>query len=100
MPSSIIKPKRDEDFYVRYSTVVDSPCEFGTRDQMIAQGIDAERLDRADQHSSRPGDLSCTSGTTPASPTSNSVTASSPQRSASTHADATPIEDRNGGVMS
>lgn len=49
MPSAIIKPKPDEDFYVRYSTVVDSPCESGTREALIAYGIDPARLDRADE---------------------------------------------------
>lgn len=48
MPSHIVKPIRDEDFYLRYSTVVDSPCEFGTRAEMLAEGVDADRLDRAD----------------------------------------------------
>lgn len=49
MPSHIIKPKRDEDFYLRYSTIVNSPCESGTRAEMIAFGHDRERLDRADE---------------------------------------------------
>lgn len=50
MPSAIMKPKRDEDFYVRYSTIVDSPCENGTRAQMIAvYRVAPERLDRADE---------------------------------------------------
>jgi hypothetical protein len=49
MPTAIIKPKRDEDFYVRYSTIVDSPCESGTREAMVAFGIDPERCDRADE---------------------------------------------------
>jgi hypothetical protein len=49
MPSYIIKPKRNEDFYLRYSTIVDSPCESGTREDLIAFGIDPARLDRADE---------------------------------------------------
>lgn len=49
MPSYILKPKPDEDFYLRYSTVVDSPCESGTRAEMLAWGHDPARLDRADE---------------------------------------------------
>lgn len=48
MPRYIIKPKADEDFYVAYSTVVDSPCESGSRAEM--SHIAAERLDRADEY--------------------------------------------------
>lgn len=50
MPSYIIKPKPDEDFYVRYSTVVDSPSgTFGTREEMLAADVPMDRLQRADQ---------------------------------------------------
>lgn len=52
MPRYIIKPKRDEDFYVAYSTVVDSPCESGTRSDFLSDGTDPARLDRADDNGS------------------------------------------------
>jgi hypothetical protein len=50
MPSYIVKPKAGEDFYLRYSTIVDSPCESGTRADFMADGCDPDRLDRADEH--------------------------------------------------
>ena len=50
MPSYIVKPKPDEDFYLRYSTIAVSPCEFGSRAEFTKEGCDPARLDRADEH--------------------------------------------------
>lgn len=56
MPSYIVKPKPDEDFYIYWSTVVDGPVGWGSRkdlkrdisgDSLIA-GND-QRFDRADE---------------------------------------------------
>lgn len=51
MGNTIIKPKADEDFYVVYSSVVDTPTSFGTRKQLLSSpwaNVDAVRLARAD----------------------------------------------------
>lgn len=52
MPTYIIKPRRDEDFYIRYSTIVDSPTAWGTKSELTAtlryDEAKAERFDRAD----------------------------------------------------
>lgn len=47
----IIKPVRDEDFYVVYSSVVDAPIQFGTRAQLEAsyKHAAADRFARADE---------------------------------------------------
>ena len=67
MPSIIIKPERDRDLYVIWSTVVEAPLTWGDRKQTLAWAIDdwrrrqpgqtpdlmsepAGRLDRADIH--------------------------------------------------
>lgn len=34
MPSFIVKPKRAEDFYVEWSTIVDSPTAYGSRSEL------------------------------------------------------------------
>lgn len=64
MPSFIVKPRRDEDFYVEYSTVVDAPIRWGGRahfqaahDRLIAQQVTddrytADRFLRADENGS------------------------------------------------
>ena len=52
MPRPIIKPIREDDFYVEHSTVVDSPIYWGSRAEMERRGIGAERLDHADLHGS------------------------------------------------
>lgn len=51
MPRYILKPKPDEDFYVTYSTIVDAPVLWGTRDEIWHEDPDAfrNRLDRADE---------------------------------------------------
>lgn len=59
MPSFIVKPNRDEDFYVLWSTVVDAPTAYGTRDELASLLRDeaaarfaqetAERFERADE---------------------------------------------------
>lgn len=47
----IIKPTRDEDFYVEWSTNVDNWTFAGDRDTMLTHdGVTAERLDRADKN--------------------------------------------------
>jgi len=55
MPSYILKPKPDEAFYVQWSTVVDSPTAWGTRQALSAalsewdaRRAAPERFDRAD----------------------------------------------------
>lgn len=50
MPSYIIKPKRDEDFYVTYSTVVDSPTAFGSREDYENDRTGEDRIARAEEH--------------------------------------------------
>ncbi|PRZ15162.1 hypothetical protein [Nesterenkonia sandarakina] len=54
MPGFIIKPKPDEDFYVRYSTVADSVTQFGSREELTkslhSDEADPARFDRADEH--------------------------------------------------
>lgn len=45
MPTYIIKPSRDEDFYVWWSTIVDAPVAWGPRDDSEP----AERWERADE---------------------------------------------------
>lgn len=54
MGHTIIKPKRDEDFYAVYSSVVDSFICWGTRAELEAEYETAtsERFERADAHGS------------------------------------------------
>jgi hypothetical protein len=53
MPTFVIKPKRDEDFYVYWSTVVDCPVACGTRAEMLTQeDVTEERMQRADANGS------------------------------------------------
>lgn len=51
MPRYIVKTNKDEDFYVVWSEIVDSPLYWGTRDQLVAQYdlADPERFERADK---------------------------------------------------
>ena len=49
MPRYILKCDRDTDLYVEWSTVVDNVTRVGTREQCIHDGIEAERLARADK---------------------------------------------------
>jgi hypothetical protein len=53
MPQYIVKPERDRDFYIYWSTVTDSPWQWGTRAVMEAEDDDGsfkpERFARADQ---------------------------------------------------
>lgn len=59
MPSYIIKPEPDQDFYVIWSTIVDGPTEWGTRaeveEHLLAEAArhqaaeTAQRFDRADE---------------------------------------------------
>lgn len=48
MPHYIVKPVKDEDFYVDWSTITDAPSMWGTREQMLRRRVAADRLDRAD----------------------------------------------------
>ncbi len=51
MPSFIVKPLREENYYVIWSTVVDAPTYWGTREELQATPwLEAtnERFDRAD----------------------------------------------------
>lgn len=57
MPRYIVKPKRDEDFYVEYSTIVDSIVGWGTREQFkndpaLGRNVDERerRLARTDKY--------------------------------------------------
>jgi hypothetical protein len=52
MGHTIIKPIRDEDFYVVYSSVVDAPIRCGTRAELEAtyEHAAADRFARADEH--------------------------------------------------
>ncbi|WP_068059263.1 hypothetical protein [Nocardia xishanensis] len=52
MGHTIIKPIRDEDFYVVYSSVVDAPIQCGTRAELEAtyEHAAADRFARADEH--------------------------------------------------
>lgn len=49
MPAYIIKPDRDEDFYVRWSTIVDCPTNWGPRATFMEP---PERFERADANGS------------------------------------------------
>lgn len=51
MGHTIIKPRRDEDFYVVYSSVVDAPIQWGTRAELESsyEHAAAERFSRADE---------------------------------------------------
>lgn len=52
MGSTLIKPKPDEDFYVLYSSVVDSPTNWGTAAELLGDPsarVDQDRLDRTDK---------------------------------------------------
>ena len=58
MPRFIIKPKRDVDFYVDWSEIVDAPCVWGDRAEMLREGTNPARLDRCDlKGSSCAGDI-------------------------------------------
>ncbi|MFD6400792.1 hypothetical protein [Nocardia sp. NPDC060249] len=54
MGHTIIKPTRDEDFYVVYSSVVDAPIRCGTRAELEStyEHAGADRFARADEHGS------------------------------------------------
>lgn len=52
MPSYVVKPDPDEDFYVYWSSVVDNWVLAGPRQVFIDDGIDPDRIDRADKHGS------------------------------------------------
>lgn len=52
MPTFIVKPKPDEDFYVAWSTVVDAPTAHGTRAELEAcpwLDTSSGRFGRADE---------------------------------------------------
>lgn len=55
MPSYIVKASPDEDFYVMWSTIVDAPIAWGSREDLTREARDprdvaAERFDRADHN--------------------------------------------------
>lgn len=56
MPSYVIKPDRDQDFYVMWSEIVDAPTGWGTRAEFKAtpwfkpDEVADERFERADQY--------------------------------------------------
>jgi hypothetical protein len=53
MGQTLIKPDRDEDFYVLWSSIVEAPLAWGTRAGIIAYGLgdDAEeRIARTDKN--------------------------------------------------
>lgn len=47
MPTFIVKPERERDFYVLWSTVVDNVVGVGDTRALLAAGEPAERLERA-----------------------------------------------------
>ena len=52
MPSYIVKPSPDEEFYFEWSTIVDCPTYWGTRQDLEQSGFvtaDADRFERADR---------------------------------------------------
>lgn len=56
MGTTFIKPKADEDFYVLYSSIVDSPVGFGSRAEFYEDEywhtcgeLSADRFERADK---------------------------------------------------
>lgn len=53
MPRYIVKPRPSEDFYVIYSTVVDAPVVWGTREDMLTdEDTDESRMNRTDTYGS------------------------------------------------
>lgn len=50
MPSFILKTAPDENLYVEWSTIVDAPISWGSREQMKSWGVGEDRLARADQY--------------------------------------------------
>lgn len=50
MPKYLVKTNRDEDFYVYWSEITDSPYFWGTRDEVsVYDEINDERIERADK---------------------------------------------------
>lgn len=55
MPSYIVKADPDQDWYCLWSTIVDAPCQWGSRAEMESQSYDPrevapERFARADKN--------------------------------------------------
>lgn len=50
MPSFIVKPQSDVDYYVLWSSIIDGPILHGNNMKMQNAGIDADRLGRADAY--------------------------------------------------
>lgn len=44
----VVKPDRDVDFYIIWSNIVEAPLGYGNREDLLADGIDADRIYRAD----------------------------------------------------
>ena len=61
MPHFIVKPDRDRDEYVEWSTIVDAPVDVGTRSELggrLGNAGGSDRFDRADASgSSARGDV-------------------------------------------
>jgi hypothetical protein len=58
MPSHILKPRRDEDYYVEWSSIVDASTAFGTREEMIDYGVHS-RWDDPEARHRRADETSC-----------------------------------------
>lgn len=50
MPKFLVKPVKDDDFYVEYSTVVDAPVGWGNREYYLSQGVSERGMSRIDEH--------------------------------------------------
>jgi len=50
MPRYLVKPDPDEDFYVDWSEIVDAPCDWGTKAELLNADNTEERFARADKH--------------------------------------------------
>lgn len=47
-PRVIFRAAPDQDLYIGWSTICEAPTLLGTRAELLAHGIEAERLDRCD----------------------------------------------------
>ena len=47
MPSYILKASPDLDLFCEWSSVVDGPTWVGTRDELVARGVEPDRITRA-----------------------------------------------------
>lgn len=49
MGNIIVKPNKDKDMYVEWSSICDCPNEWGSKEEMLRRGHDEMRLERADE---------------------------------------------------